>query len=62
MGEKASDEIKEYLLSRPYIQSINVIGFSLGGVIARAMLKGLEQYKDKFNLFLTLASPHLGIS
>lgn len=43
------------------IKNVNVIGFSLGGVIARAMLKDLVLHQDKFNLLMTLASPHLGI-
>jgi esterase/lipase len=40
---------------------VNVIGFSMGGVIARAMMKHLLSHKEKFNLLLTLASPHLGV-
>ena len=40
---------------------MNVIGFSLGGVIARAMLRHIEGHESKFNLLLTIGSPHLGI-
>jgi hypothetical protein len=33
----------------------------MGGVVARAMMKYLKPYLPKFNLLLTLASPHLGM-
>lgn len=32
----------------------------MGGLIIRASLKHLEEYKDKFFTFMTLSSPHLG--
>lgn len=38
-----------------------MIGFSMGGVIARAMLKHIKSHHSKLNLLLTLASPHLGL-
>jgi hypothetical protein len=41
---------------------INFVGYSLGGVIIRAGLRHLSAYKDRMNLLITLASPHLGIS
>jgi len=40
---------------------VNVIGFSMGGVIARAMLPRLHDHRSKLNLLMTLGSPHLGI-
>lgn len=33
----------------------------MGGVIARAMMRQLKNHAQKFNLLLTLASPHLGM-
>jgi hypothetical protein len=39
-----------------------MIGFSLGGIIAKSILTNMEIHRKKFNLFLTLSSPHLGIS
>lgn len=42
--------------------NVSFIGYSLGGIIIRAGLKHLEVIKDKINVFLSLASPHLGIS
>ena len=61
LGELAGNEINQYLEKNKYIKHINIIGFSLGGVIARSMLKHLTAHKDKFNLLLTIGSPHLGM-
>ena len=33
----------------------------MGGLIARAMLPWIENHKEKLNLFVTIASPHLGL-
>lgn len=41
---------------------INFVGFSLGGLIARAALGKLQQYWERLNVFATFSSPHLGIS
>lgn len=41
---------------------MNFIGFSMGGILCRAALKYLSEYKNKFNLLVTFGSPHLGIS
>lgn len=34
----------------------------MGGVLARASLKHLSKYKNKMQLLITLASPHLGVT
>lgn len=34
----------------------------MGGVLARACLKHIQEYKNMMNLLITLASPHLGVS
>ena len=39
---------------------MSFIGYSLGGVIIRACLPHLEQYKDKMFSYFSLSSPHLG--
>ena len=36
------------------------MGYSLGGIIVREAMKHLEEFKDKMNIFLSLASPHAG--
>jgi triacylglycerol esterase/lipase EstA (alpha/beta hydrolase family) len=38
-----------------------MIGFSMGGLVLRAALKYLTQYKDLMNLFMSLSTPHLGM-
>lgn len=38
------------------------MGFSLGGLIARAAFGKLREYWGLFNLFVTFSSPHMGIS
>jgi len=60
-AQSAGEELSRYLYMHSEIKTVNVIGFSMGGVIARAMMKHLLPHKEKFNLLLTLASPHLGI-
>jgi len=42
------------------IDSISFVGYSMGGLILRAALPMLEDYKKYFNGFLTFASPHIG--
>ena len=39
---------------------ISFIGQSLGGLIIRAALPHLEEFKDKFYTYISLSSPHLG--
>lgn len=50
-----------YLSITPAYRHINIIGFSLGGLIARAMLPWIKAHKEKLNLLVTIASPHLGL-
>lgn len=61
LAETAADEILYHLSQFTGFKHINIIAFSLGGVIARAMLPRLKDHKHKFNLLITVASPHLGI-
>jgi triacylglycerol esterase/lipase EstA (alpha/beta hydrolase family) len=61
LAQSAGEELNRYLDMHTGIKTVNVIGFSMGGLIARAMMKHLLPHKDKFNLLLTLASPHLGL-
>jgi hypothetical protein len=43
-----------------YLFRISLIGFILGGIIFRAYLVHLEEYKNKMYTFISLSSPHLG--
>lgn len=56
-----AEEVKTTILTSYYrFTSISFVGYSLGGIIIRALLKYLEIYRNRFNLFITLSSPHLG--
>ena len=59
-----SNEIDEKLNEEFNIDKVSKISFiahSLGGVLARAALPDLLDYRHKFFSFCTLSSPHLGV-
>ena len=63
MGKKLATEVKSYIKewnNGLIFKKISFIGHSIGGVIIRAALPNLEEFKDKFWLYLSLSSPHLG--
>lgn len=61
MGRDLAEEIQGYMQqSCLNFWKISFIGHSLGGVIIRAALPHLGQYKPKFFSFVSLSSPHLG--
>lgn len=63
MGERLANEVKKYIQQYcPYscLERISFIGHSLGGVIIRAALPHLEEFKAKFFTYISLSSPHLG--
>ena len=63
MGERLSTEVKQYIISFCPVSCINrisFIGHSLGGLIIRAALPHLEEFKSKFYTYMSLGSPHLG--
>ena len=63
MGKKLATEVKSYIKewnNGLIFKKISFIGHSIGGVIIRAALPSLEEFKDKFWLYLSLSSPHLG--
>lgn len=63
MGERLANEVKKYVQQFcPYscLERISFVGHSLGGVIIRAALPHLEEYKAKFFSYISLSSPHLG--
>lgn len=62
MGKKLAKEIHSYL---SYYMSdneleISFIGHSLGGLIIRASLPYLSQYKNCFKTYISIGTPHLG--
>lgn len=63
MGERLANEVKQYIQSFcpvSCLARISFIGHSLGGLIIRASLPHLEEFKDKFFTYMSLSSPHLG--
>ena len=63
LGRVISREIKQVINKieiNSEIQSISMIGYSMGGLVFRAALPFLEDFKDYFNGFMTIATPHLG--
>ena len=63
MGERLAKEVKKYIIE--FCPGINLaklsfVGFSLGGLITRAALPHLAQFKQKFHTYISLSSPHLG--
>lgn len=61
---RLADEVVAFLAEYcpgPRLKKISFIGHSLGGLIIRAALPYLEDYKNKFHTFLTLSTPHLGL-
>ena len=63
MGERLSSEVKKFVTNfapDTCIAKISFIGHSLGGLIIRAALPHLSEYKDKFHSYVSMSSPHLG--
>lgn len=63
MGRNLAIEVKQYInewCPGKALGKINFIGHSLGGLIIRAALPHLEEFKDKMNTYMSLSSPHLG--
>ena len=63
MGKNLAQEVKSFLQNRNYLAEsrISFLGFSMGGIIIRAALPHLSEFKDRMHTFITLSSPHLGI-
>jgi pimeloyl-ACP methyl ester carboxylesterase len=63
LGNQAAEEVRAEIAKRMFDYShINFVGFSLGGLIARAAFAKLKELWPLFNLFVTFSSPHMGIS
>lgn len=63
MGLKLANEVQTFInesCPSSFIGRMSFVGYSLGGLIARACLPHLEQYADKMYSFMSLSSPHLG--
>eukprot|EP00826_Nyctotherus_ovalis_P063919 TRINITY_DN9371_c0_g3_i2.p1 TRINITY_DN9371_c0_g3~~TRINITY_DN9371_c0_g3_i2.p1 ORF type:complete len:262 (+),score=53.92 TRINITY_DN9371_c0_g3_i2:286-1071(+) len=62
MGVNLAEEIRSFIKANGLrnLGKISFIGHSLGGVIIRAALPHLEEYKGQMHTLLTLSSPHVG--
>lgn len=63
MGKRLAEEVKEHIYNycpASCLTRISFIAHSMGGLITRAALPHLEEYKDKFYTYMSLSSPHLG--
>ncbi len=65
MGERLATEVVNKirdieLLCSVEVTRISFIGHSLGGLIIRAALPHLEEYKEKMFTFMTFSTAHLG--
>ena len=60
MGRSLADEVKAALNNFSNIGKISFVGHSLGGIISRAALRHLEEFKGLMFTFVSLSSPHLG--
>ena len=62
MGKNLAKEVEEFV--KDYcpgsaLGRISFIGYSLGGIIIRACLPHLKQYRSKFHTYMTMATPHI---
>lgn len=56
-----AEEIKTHIKNSYFaFNSISLVGYSLGGIVCRALLTHLDVYKNRFNMLVTFSSPHLG--
>ena len=59
VAEEISTEIKKLWLIGN-VNRVSFIAYSLGGVIIRAALTYLEEFKSLFSTYISLATPHMG--
>lgn len=63
LGFNLALDIKNYLqdtIGEYSMKSISFIGHSLGGLIVRAALPYMKDYREKMKTFMSLCTPHLG--
>lgn len=65
MGADLAQEVEKFISNymEEYEQDnvvINLVGHSMGGIIARAAIPHLEKYNQQMGFFCSLSSPHLG--
>lgn len=64
LGENLAEEVIHYLYEikvPKHRLKISFLGHSMGGLVLRAALPSLSDYKSCMGSFITLSSPHIGI-
>ncbi len=65
MGLRLAQDVKQYVnewCPGSELGRMSFIGHSLGGLVIRAALPLLFDYKAKMHMYMSLSSPHLGYS
>jgi hypothetical protein len=63
MGERLAKEVSDFISEhcpRYVLGRLSFISHSLGGLIVRAALLHLSEFRDVMHLYLSLSTPHLG--
>ena len=63
MAINLAEEVKDFMFkesNKRNVNKISFIGHSLGGLIIRAALPLLKEYRNKMKTYISLSSPHLG--
>lgn len=60
MGKDLANEVRGAIKGHSNVTKVSFIGHSLGGVISRAALIFLEEFRTMMFSFVSLSSPHLG--
>ncbi len=64
MGKRLANEVRSYLKEWSeggiLFKKISFVGHSIGGLIIRSALPHLMDYSEKFFIFMSLSTPHLG--
>lgn len=65
MGIKLANEVKNFVkiyTIKGSINRISFVGHSMGGLIIRAALPYLQEYRAMMGCYMTVSTPHLGVN
>lgn len=65
-GRRLSEEIRDALQALKKngteVTGISIVAYSIGGLVARAALPYLEEFKSLFRAYISISTPHLGLA